>query len=191
MNGNTNSFAPLMFQKDFIFTENNIDYNLDSEMNNGFIPDIRKYNQVLYTNDRNQVKTDTDDILAIKGNYETTEFSKQYFSRENLNALQEAIRYYVHQQTGTVIGEQSENELYIIMRSFLFQNGDQSVQGRDAILYEIKKLNQMVISFSVKTIVSQLSMYEKYMTDVENLVVPIDRPQYNDTQKITLGHPYV
>ena len=35
-------------------------------MNNGFIPDIRKYNQVLYTNDRNQVKTDTDDILAIK-----------------------------------------------------------------------------------------------------------------------------
>ena len=28
MNGNTNSFAPLMFQKDFIFTENNIDYSL-------------------------------------------------------------------------------------------------------------------------------------------------------------------
>ena len=87
MNGNTNSFAPLLFQKDFIFTENNIDYSLDSEMNNGFIPDIRKYNQVLYTNDRNQVKTDTDDILAIREIMKQQIFPNRLL-RENLNALQ-------------------------------------------------------------------------------------------------------
>ena len=77
------------------------------------------------------------------------------------------------------------------MRSFLFQNGDQSITQMNDIQYEIQKLNKLVINYCVQSISSQLSMYDKYMYDLENLAVPEERPKYVEQTKQTLGHPYL
>jgi hypothetical protein len=167
--------------------------NVDLEnTNNGLFPDIENdFNIGLNTIEQEPLFENSTEILAIKGNYETTELSTIYFSKNNINSIQKSIRYYVHQKTNTVIDAQSENEIYIIMRSMLFQHGDQSIRGMDQILYEIQKLNKLTIQFSVDRIVSEVNMYQKYTHDLENLQVPIDNPEYNNKRQTEQGHPYL
>jgi hypothetical protein len=167
--------------------------NVDLEnTNNGLFRDIENdFNIGLNTIEQEPLFENSTEIIAIKGNYETTELSTIYFSKNNIDSIQKSIRYYVHQKTNTVIDAQSENEIYIIMRSILFQHGDQSIRGVDNILYEIQKLNKLTIQFSVDTIVSEVKMYEKYIHDLQNLQVPIDNPEYNNKRQTEQGHPYL
>ena len=167
--------------------------NVDLEnTNNGLFPDIENdFDIGLNTIEQEPLFENSTEIIAIKGNYETTELSTIYFSKNNIDSIQKSIRYYVYQKTNTVIDAQSENEIYIIMRSMLFQHGDQSIRGTDQILYEIQKLNKLTIQFSVDTIVSEVKMYEKYTHDLENLQVPIDNPEYNNKRQTEQGHPYL
>ena len=160
--------------------------------NNGLFRDIENdFDIGLNTIEQEPLFENSTEIIAIKGNYETTELSTIYFSKNNIDSIQKSIRYYVHQKTNTVIDAQSENEIYIIMRSMLFQHGDQSIRGNDQILYEIQKLNKLTIQFSVDTIVSEVKMYEKYIHDLQNLQVPIDNPEYNNQRQTEQGHPYL
>lgn len=160
--------------------------------NNGLFRDIENdFDIGLNTIEQEPLFENSTEIIAIKGNYETTELSTIYFSKNNIDSIQKSIRYYVHQKTNTVIDAQSENEIYIIMRSMLFQHGDQSIRGNDQILYEIQKLNKLTIQFSVDTIVSEVKMYEKYIHDLQNLQVPIDNPEYNNKRQTEQGHPYL
>jgi hypothetical protein len=167
--------------------------NVDLEnKNNGLFRDIENdFDIGLNTIEQEPLFENSTEIIAIKGNYETTELSTIYFSKNNIDSIQKSIRYYVHQKTNTVIDAQSENEIYIIMRSMLFQHGDQSIRGKDQILYEIQKLNKLTIQFSVDTIVSEVKMYEKYIHDLQNLQVPIDNPEYNNKRQTEQGHPYL
>tara|TARA_B110000503_G_C7146068_1_gene413023 strand:+ start:711 stop:1292 length:582 start_codon:yes stop_codon:yes gene_type:complete len=167
--------------------------NVDLEnTNNGLFRDIENdFDIGLNTIEQEPLFENSTEIIAIKGNYETTELSTIYFSKNNIDSIQKSIRYYVHQKTNTVIDAQSENEIYIIMRSILFQHGDQSIRGVDNILYEIQKLNKLTIQFSVDTIVSEVKMYEKYIHDLQNLQVPIDNPEYNNKRQTEQGHPYL
>ena len=167
--------------------------NVDLEnTNNGLFRDIENdFDIGLNTIEQEPLFENSTEIIAIKGNYETTELSTIYFSKNNIDSIQKSIRYYVHQKTNTVIDAQSENEIYIIMRSILFQHGDQSIRGVDNILYEIQKLNKLTIQFSVDTIVSEVKMYEKYIHDLQNLQVPIENPEYNNKRQTEQGHPYL
>ena len=167
--------------------------NVDLEnTNNGLFRDIENdFDIGLNTIEQEPLFENSTEIIAIKGNYETTELSTIYFSKNNIDSIQKSIRYYVHQKTNTVIDAQSENEIYIIMRSMLFQHGDQSIRGKDQILYEIQKLNKLTIQFSVDTIASEVKMYEKYIHDLQNLQVPIDNPEYNNKRQTEQGHPYL
>ncbi len=173
--------------------KNNVDLDkIDDSINNGLFPDMTNgLDYELDTLQQAPLFENSEEIIAIKGNYETTELSIIYFSKNNIDSIQKSIRYYVHQQTNVVIDAQSENEIYIIMRSILFQHGDQSIRGVDNILYEIQKLNKLTIEFSVNTIVSEVHMYEKYTQDLENLQVPIENPEYNNKGNTEQGHPYL
>ena len=159
-----------------------------NQIQNGIIPGVTHgFTDIIDTSPQSYPTTE---ILAIRGNYERTPLSSSYFSQENIQSIQQSIRYYVYKQTGKVIDTQSENEIYIIMRSFLFQNGDQTAQGPD-IQTEIERLNHYTIQFSVDKIVSEINLYDKYTDELENLRVPIDMPKYQDGKVNQLGHPYV
>ena len=48
----------------------------------------------------------------------------------------------------------------------------------DKVIEEVKMLNQKVLTYCIDIISSNVLQQKKYLEDLENLPVPIDRPQY-------------
>ena len=50
--------------------------------------------------------------------------------------------------------------------------------GVDNIVDEVKRLNKMVLDYSVENVSSNVQQYEGYIKDISNLPPPMDRPLY-------------
>ncbi len=156
-----------------------------SEMNNGLLHDVN----LVQTKDINMVPSESPMFVnfqedAIKGIHEETGLSELYFSKENMEILQSAIRYEVNQITGKVIDKQSPNELSIVMRSIYLQNGNPMVSS-NSIKKEVVKLNSMVIDYCSEQISTQVLQYQGYIQKLTTLPVPIERPQQVDRNNFT------
>ena len=156
-----------------------------SEMNNGLLHDVN----LVQTKDINMVPSESPMFVnfqedAIKGIHEETGLSELYFSKENMELLQSAIRYEVNQITGKVIDKQSPNELSIVMRSIYLQNGNPMVSS-NSIKKEVVKLNSMVIDYCSEQISTQVLQYQGYIQKLTTLPVPIERPQQVDRNNFT------
>jgi len=92
------------------------------------------------------------------------------------------IRFYVYKQTNKVISYQSENDIYIIMRSIILQYGNFRTTN---YLDDIRKLNGMVVEYSVNDISSKVLQQLTYVNDLERLPVPLDLPRYENKQSFT------
>ena len=183
-------FNSQLTKSDFTEKDNsNVKKNLN-QIENGLIPNITNGFTDILDNFQGPKNFESSDILAIRGNYEKTPFTIAYFSNSNINSIQQSIRYYVNQQTQQIVDQQSKDEIYIVMRSILFQNGDQTMTG-DNILPEIERLNNLTIQFCVEKIVAELTLYNKYTDELQSLRIPISRPSYQDGSIHQLGHPYV
>ena len=156
-----------------------------SEMNNGLLHDVN----LVQTKDINMVPGESPMFVnfqdnAIKGIHEETGLSEVYFSKENMEILQSAIRYEVNQITGKIIDKQSPNELSIVMRSIYLQNGNPMVSS-NSIKKEVVKLNSMVIDYCSEQISTQVLQYQGYIQKLTTLPVPIERPQQVDRNNFT------
>ena len=156
-----------------------------SEMNNGLLHDVN----LVQTKDINMVPSESPMFVnfqdnAIKGIHEETGLSEVYFSKENIELLQSAIRYEVNQITGKVIDKQSPTELSIVMRSIYLQNGNPMVSS-NSIKKEVVKLNSMVIDYCSEQISTQVLQYQGYIQKLTTLPVPIERPQQVDRNNFT------
>jgi len=103
-----------------------------------------------------------------------TAVSEVFFSKRNIDALQEAIRYQVYVNTDNqyVISRQSDTELQIIMRSMYLQyskNLPFDISG------QVQVLNKMVIDYCVPIIVQEIKQYAFYKADISKLPVPMER----------------
>ena len=94
--------------------------DMTSNINNGRVKDVLESTKVDLPNVDNVMVHDNQET-AVKGLLEETELSNIFFSNQNIDALQMSIRYGVNQRSGQVISTQSENELYIVMRSIMLQ----------------------------------------------------------------------
>ena len=156
-----------------------------SEMNNGLLHDVN----LVQTKDINMVPGESPMFVnfqddAIKGIHEETGLSELYFSKENMEILQSAIRYEVNQITGKIIDKQSPTELSIVMRSIYLQNGNPMVSS-NSIKKEVVKLNSMVIDYCSEQISTQVLQYQGYIQKLTTLPVPIERPQQVDRNNFT------
>jgi len=97
---------------------------------------------------------------AVKNQIEDTPLVRAYFSRANVQLLQNGIRAGVHAKTGRIISEQNERELHIIMRGILFQKG---VFLDDRITDQIRVLNELVLGHIITQIVEAVGMDDYYM----------------------------
>lgn len=149
------------------------------DLNNGRVADINIFDNVTKDTRKDVIMNQNNAEIAVKGIVEETALSKYFFSNENVNALQQTIRYRVYQKTNEVVDYQSSNELFIIMRSVLLQHGNFKVSSTD-ILNEILKLNERVEVYAVNEVASNVVQYKGYLRDVERLPVPMDRPRYDD-----------
>lgn len=101
---------------------------------------------------------------------EKNELNTLFFSKLNVNALQQGIRYSVFKQSGIKISEQSPDELHLIMRSIYLQY---STNGTDKIIQQVRTLNKKVLDYCVPTIVSEAKMHFKFKHDLTNMPEPL------------------
>ena len=112
---------------------------------------------------------------AMSGNWENTSLSNSFFSRHNIQALQNGIRKGVYNMSNKqyLIGQQNENELKIVMRSIFLQN---SQNLKDNIPLQIDTLNKLVLDYAVGQVYREAEGYMKYKRDASTLVSPMEPP---------------
>jgi len=152
-----------------------------SEINNGRMPDLTIGGLDIETKEEYIIRNDNQNT-SIKGIVEQSGLNILFFSSENIKALQDMIRYYVYKQTNKVISRQSENDIYIIMRSIILQYGNFRTTN---YLDDIRKLNEMVLEYSVNDISSKVLQQITYVNDLERLPTPLDLPRYENKQNFT------
>eukprot|EP00798_Chlamydomonas_sp_ICE-L_P019588 gene19588-26271_t len=96
----------------------------------------------------------------------------------NVEVVQTEIRYRVYQETKIVIGKQSEFELSGVLLAIYLQHG----KHLDTNLAEqIRELNEHVYNYCVRTIVSNLLQYQRYISEVGKNPVPLARGGYESS----------
>lgn len=120
------------------------------------------------------VRNDTFTSEATFGQVASNDLSKLYFSEQNINALQDGIRYRVYVETNGqyVIGRQSDQELKIVMRSIYYQHAKN--QPSD-IVGQVRALNAKVLEWVVPEVLSNLKQHEVYRRDASTLPMPMER----------------
>jgi hypothetical protein len=111
----------------------------------------------------------------IEGLWDETHLSLAFFSRENIQIIQNGIRAGIyHKSNGQyLIGPQDCDSLKIIMRSVYLQH---SANLPTSISEQITELNKIVLNYCIQQVYSEAQGYMKYLDDASTLVVPIAHP---------------
>lgn len=168
--------------QNFADVDNSIASLLDGAMNNGRIDivsplptfDIPAYDRMNYDN-----KMFTRE--ATLGQLAESQLSQVFFSEQNVDALQQGIRYRVYVETGGkfVIGRQSDQELRIIMRSVYYQYARND--GSDVVA-QARELNAKVLDWAVPDVLSNLVQHQVYRKDASTLPMPLEHAQMMSTK---------
>jgi hypothetical protein len=110
-----------------------------------------------------------------EGLWDETRLSVAFFSKENIQILQNGIRAGVYKKSNGqyTIGPQDCDSLKIIMRSVYLQHAANQVNN---ISEQINQLNKMVLNYCIQQVYSEAQGYMKYIDDASTLVVPIAHP---------------
>lgn len=122
---------------------------------------------------------------AMTGNFQDSTLSLAFFSKKNIQIIQNAIRAGVFEVSNHqyIIDNQNCDTLKIIMRSIFLQNSTNQLNN---ITQQIQALNNLVVEYSVKQIYSEAQAYINYKRDVSTMYNPIDRPTQPDFNNKTL-----
>ncbi len=113
----------------------------------------------------------------FKNLYGETLLTFLFFSSQNVNNLQNLIKYLVNKEIGYTIDNQDNTELLIIMRSIFLEYSahppllteEMSEEEKQKLLNrytsEVGRLNEIVLNQVVPRIVSQLQQYLDYLRD--------------------------
>lgn len=112
---------------------------------------------------------------AMKGVFENNVYSQLFFSKENIQIIQNALRAAIYKKSGYVIPPQNADALGIIMRSTFLQYA-QFYEDKAAITREIERLNQFVLDYVIAEVYSSLKAYLHYIKEQSSLPVPIGQP---------------
>jgi len=112
---------------------------------------------------------------ALNGGWESSPLSKAFFSKENIQIIQNGIRAGVFERSNGqyVIGDQDCDSIKIIMRSVFLQY---SANQPNNITQQIEELNKIVLNYCIQQVYSEAQGYMKYVDDASTLVVPIAHP---------------
>lgn len=115
----------------------------------------------------------THDIRDIR-NIDMTPLARLFFSRLNLDALQQGLQWRVFSESGGRynISRQSDTELHIIMRSIYLQ---ESRNIPHDIVGQVRVLNASVLEFCVPRILEEIRMYTQFQQDISTMPVPLPR----------------
>jgi hypothetical protein len=111
----------------------------------------------------------------LEGQWDDSALSNAYFSKENIQIIQNGIRAGVYKQSNNqyVVAPQDCDSLKIIMRSIFLQY---SANLPGNVSNQIEALNQMVLNFCIQQVYGEAKGYMKYLSDASNMYVPIAHP---------------
>jgi hypothetical protein len=109
------------------------------------------------------------------GQWDETPLSKAYFSKENIQIIQNGIRMGVYQKSNNqyIVAPQDCDALKIIMRSVFLQHATNQSQN---IAKQIFELNKLVLDYSIYHVYTEAQSYIKFLHDVTTLAVPLSNP---------------
>lgn len=112
---------------------------------------------------------------ATEGLWTSNSLSSAFFSKENIQIIQNGIRAGVYNRSNSqyVIGQQDCDSLKIVMRSVFLQY---SANQPNNITQQISQLNNIVLEYCIQQVYSEAQGYMKYINDASTLVVPISHP---------------
>jgi hypothetical protein len=110
---------------------------------------------------------------AIRGNLERTPLNQAYFSPENFQIIQNALRYTVYQKTSQIIDPVSTDDLYVVMRSIYYQYCRNLPNN---IPQQIDELNKHVVAWCIPKIVAEIDMDRRYIKDITSMPIPLSHP---------------
>lgn len=112
-------------------------------------------------------------LNTISRVYSGTCVSETFFSKENINLIQEGIINTVFNRSNGLyeIGKQSDQELNIIMRSIYLQEGKNLNYD---IKTQVRELNTQVIKWCVDEIIKNIKQYMEYKKSVSTLPMPME-----------------
>ena len=158
--------------------DNNVPLNGRVNIIEPEVPDI-----VFKMQERIAVKNKTTEYRgALSGIQEDNLLSKLFFSIENIQIIQNALRagvYYLSNEK-YVVPPQNMDVLKVVMRSIYLQYSEHKENSK--IKGEIEKLNKLVLNYCIPTVYSEAVGYEKYLYDQSTLVVPLELPRHHDRQ---------
>ena len=118
---------------------------------------------------------------ALKGNLINNPVASLFFCSKNIFAIQLGIKNMVMNKTcGRIrVGDQSVDELLIIMRSIYLEHSKNSILD---IVRQVRDMNGMVLSFAVPRIIEEVDMHNSYIERITKLPVPLEHAK-NDSVK--------
>ena len=121
---------------------------------------------------------------ALRGNIECSPLSDAFFSKENIQMIQNAIRSTVYNRSNKqyVIAQQDVTNLKIIMRGIYLQYSRNMTNN---IPQQINNINNLVVQHCVPKILSEAKAYLKYKLDASTLVSPLDNPFHSSYKNKT------
>lgn len=117
---------------------------------------------------------------ATEGIFEETPLIQEFFSKQNIDKIQNGIRMGVYRMSNGQynIGPQDCDALKIIMRSIFLQN---SVNIPNDIGQQVNALNQLVLQYTVPQVYEEAKGYLKYLYDASTMYTPMEHPTLSYT----------
>lgn len=164
---NHNSFEKINTEKYF---------KVMDQRSNGRVLDIGTTHKKQYPlfeqqhNNKNSFKCN-----ALNGIQEHSKLSLEFFSSENVNNIQNLIRYNVYVKTENKhnVSRQSDLDLKVVMRSIYLQHSPNLKMYIDK---QIFFLNKLVVDWCVPNIINEIEQYVGYIKSINTMPVPIQHP---------------
>lgn len=115
---------------------------------------------------------------ATRSQLSSNSLSNIFFSQQNVDLLNQAIRYGVWKKSCKkhIIDPQNTTQLRLVMRSIYYQYSKNRPYG---ILDQIKILNSYVLDFCIPRILSEIGIYHRYRQDIYQLPAPLSYGDYS------------
>ena len=140
--------------------------------------------------DKIPINTNTNYQNVLAGNLQRSQLSDTYFSKQNIQSIQNGIitGVYDKSQRRIAVDEQPEDQIVTVMRSMYLQyskNLDSNIQ------MQVNELNNRVLNFCVNNVFNEAVAYLKYREDASTMHIPIQHPIYsNKTNKVLEQKPW-
>jgi hypothetical protein len=128
---------------------------------------------------------------ALNGTMEWNVLAQVYFSAENMQIIQNALRANVYKLSGGKINIPNQNvdNMKIIMRGIYMEYAEHYPKD---IKGQVERLNKLVLDYAVPQVYSEAVGYFQYLVMQSTLRTPLDHPLPNDrTYKSLEFRPFV